>query len=141
MPAAGAAWRSIWMVMGFFEHFAGELADFRGHGGGEEKRLAVRGEKFQDAADVGEEAHVQHAVGFVEDEDFQAIEAGVGLAEMVDEAAGGGDENFGAGTEGVGLGAGMLTPPMMAAAEMLVICTAMVLVWSRIWTASSRAWG
>ena len=88
---------------GVLEHFVRELADFRRHGGGEEEGLAPGGQDAQDAADVGEEAHVEHAVGFVEDEDFQAVQAGVGLAEMIEEPAGGGDEDFGAGAEGVGL--------------------------------------
>ena len=86
---------------GVFEEFHGELADFVGHGGGEEEGLAFFGEGAEDAANVGEEAHVEHAVGFVEDEDFEVLEVGVGGAEMVEEAAGGGDDDVDAGAEGV----------------------------------------
>ena len=86
---------------GVFEELHGELADFIGHRGGEEEGLAFFGEGPEDAADVGEEAHVEHAVGFVEDEDFEVLEVGVGEAEVIEEAAGGGDDDVDAGAEGV----------------------------------------
>jgi hypothetical protein len=38
-------------------------------------------------ADVGQEPHVEHAVGFVEHQDLEAGQAGVGLPEMVQQAA------------------------------------------------------
>jgi hypothetical protein len=51
---------------GFVHQGVGEAADFGGHGGGEEERLAFGGELGDDAADGLDEAHVEHAVGFVE---------------------------------------------------------------------------
>jgi hypothetical protein len=76
-----------------FDHFRGGalLADFDGlrlmhgpfdegidlgrDGGGEERGMAAFGAALQDAADVWKEAHIEHAVGFVEDEMVDAIEA------------------------------------------------------------------
>ena len=69
---------------GVLEHFARELADFRRHGGGEEERLTLRRKHAQDAPDVGEKAHIQHAVGFIQDQDFHPVEASVGLAKMIE---------------------------------------------------------
>ena len=44
----------------------GEAGDFRRHGGGEEQRLPGEGHQLADALDVRDEAHVEHAVGFVD---------------------------------------------------------------------------
>ena len=55
--------------------------------------LPLRGEVPQDAADVGQEAHVQHAVGLVEDQHLEPLEAGVGEPEVVQEPAGGRDDH------------------------------------------------
>ena len=85
--------------------FGGEGFDFFGEGGGEEEGLALAGEAADDAADRGEEAHVEHAVGLVEDEGLDAVKVTVALAEEVHEAAGAGDDEVGAGAEGVDLGA------------------------------------
>ena len=49
-----------------------------------------------DAVDRGLEAHVEHAVGLVEDEDAHAVEGQVAALEEVLEAAGGGDDDVGA---------------------------------------------
>ena len=48
-----------------------------------------------DAVDRGLEAHVEHAVGLVEDEDADAVEGEVAALEEVLEAAGGGDDDVG----------------------------------------------
>ncbi len=52
---------------GFVHQRVGEAADFGGHGGGEEESLSLGGELGDDTADRLDEAHVEHAVGFVED--------------------------------------------------------------------------
>ncbi len=53
---------------GFLEDVVGEFVGFGGHGGGEEEGLALGGELFEEGADVGGEAEVEHAVGFVDDD-------------------------------------------------------------------------
>ena len=57
-----------------------------GQGGREEERLPLRREVPQHALDVGQEAHVEHAVGLVEHEDLEPLERRVGVAEVVEEA-------------------------------------------------------
>jgi hypothetical protein len=51
-----------------------EIGDLTRHRGREEQRLALARQLGHDPADVMDEAHVEHAVGFVEHEDFNAIE-------------------------------------------------------------------
>ncbi len=55
------------------------------------------GEQVEDPADVGHEAHVEHPVRLVEDEDLDLAEVGRALADEVEEAAGRGDEDLDAG--------------------------------------------
>ena len=57
------------------------------HRGREEERLALGRQVLQDAADVGQEAHVEHAVGLVEDEDLEPLELRVGEPEVVEQTA------------------------------------------------------
>ena len=72
---------------GVLQHLAGQLRDRRRHRRREEERLALRGQVLQDAADVREEAHVEHAVRLVEHEDLEVIELRVREAEVVEQAA------------------------------------------------------
>ena len=53
----------------------GDLAGLALERGGEEQRLAVARDLLDDAVDDGPEAHVEHAVGLVEDEDLDVVEA------------------------------------------------------------------
>lgn len=85
--------------------FVGEGFDLAAEGGGEHKGLTPGGEGFDDALDGGEETHVEHAVGFVEDEAFEIAEVAVALAHEVDETAGGGDDDVGSVAQGLDLGA------------------------------------
>ena len=83
-----------------------EGLDRGGHGGGEEKGLPLAGRaEVDDLADVGEEAHVEHAINLVEDEgaDVAEIEGAAGL--KVEEASRGGDDDVGAFFECFDLGA------------------------------------
>ncbi|GAV35250.1 hypothetical protein ROTAS13_02925 [Roseomonas sp. TAS13] len=71
----------------------GELADLRRHGGGEEQRLAQRGKHADDALDIGDEAHVQHPVGLVDDEDLAVGEQDAATVEQVQQPARRGDQH------------------------------------------------
>ena len=83
------------------EHLLRELRDRRRHRRGEEERLAARRQVLEDAADVGEEAHVEHPVRLVEDEDLEARELRVREAEVVEEAPGRRDDHVDAAPERV----------------------------------------
>ena len=87
--------------LGVVEEGIGELAYGRGHGGGEEQGLAAAREQADDAFDIGDEAHVEHAVGFVDDEQLGVRQQDAAAFDEVDEAAGGGDEHVDAAGERV----------------------------------------
>ena len=57
---------------GLVKELVGEGFDFWGEGSGEEEGLAFFGEGANDSADAGEEAHIEHAIGFIEDEEFDS---------------------------------------------------------------------
>ena len=71
----------------------GEFFDIRRHGGGKQHRLACLRQQRHDPADVADEAHVEHAVGFVDHQRGRPVEADVALVQVVDEPPGGGDQN------------------------------------------------
>ena len=100
------------MVTGGFEDVLGEFADGRGHGGGEEESLprvgVARGKMGEDFLDVFEEAHVEHFVGFVEDDDGRGEIAEAFGFEEVEQAAGGGDDDVGAAVDEFELAGGGL---------------------------------
>ena len=74
----------------------GQPRDLRRHGGREEQRLAREGHQLADALDVGDEAHVEHAVGLVDDEDLDAGQEQLAAIEEVEQASRRGDEHVGA---------------------------------------------
>ena len=83
------------------EHLAGQRLDRRGHGGGEEHRLAARRQLLQDPAHVGQEAHVEHPVGLVDHQDLDAAQRRVGRAHVVEQTAGRRDDHVDAPPEGL----------------------------------------
>ena len=87
------------------EEAVGELADRVREGGREEERLAALRQQGEDPADVVDEAHVEHPVRLVEDEDLDLREVDRVLAGVVEEAAGRRDDDLGAGAQGARLGA------------------------------------
>ena len=62
--------------------------------GREEHRLALLVGQVEQAPHLGEEAHVGHAVGLVDDDDVDVVEAERAALEEVLEAAGGGDDDL-----------------------------------------------
>ena len=73
-----------------------EPFDANGHGGREEYRLATFAGGGEDALDFIAEAHVQHAVGFVEDDHFDLVEEQGAAFEQVNDASGRADDDLGA---------------------------------------------
>ena len=77
---------------GIAEKPIGELGDLRRHRRGEEERLPRERQELHDPLDVGDEAHVEHAVGFVDDEDLDAGQKQPPALEMIEQAAGRGNQ-------------------------------------------------
>ena len=75
----------------------GQLSGGTFEGGREEERLAVVTDLLDDAVDGGLEAHVEHAVGFVENQVVHVVQVEGTALEQVLEAAGAGDNDVCAG--------------------------------------------
>ena len=92
-----------WTVAGSCRKPGGERPDLVREGGAEQQVLALARQDFEDAPDVADEAHVEHAVGLVEDEDLDARQVDRALAEVVEQATRRGDDDVDAATQRVDL--------------------------------------
>ena len=81
------------------QEFVGEALDFGRHGRGEEQCLPREGEEFADAFDVGDETHIEHAVGLVDHQDLDAVQEQLAALEMIEQATRRGDHHVGAAVE------------------------------------------
>ena len=93
------------------EHLAGQLLDVVGHGGREQQGLALLRDGAHDAAHVGQEAHVKHAVRLVEHQHFDPAQVDGSLADMIEQATRAGNDDLDAALEAPGPGCVMPTPP------------------------------
>ncbi len=96
-PLGGGADRRDRNLGRIVQQLARQLADLARHGGREEQVGALLGQVGDDAADRLQEAQVEHLVGLVEHENLGFRQVGVLLAQVVDQAAGGGDKDVDAG--------------------------------------------
>ncbi len=78
---------------GIAQNGVGQLLDVFGVGRGEEKVLAFVRQELEDLADVVDEAHVEHAVGFVEHEGFDGAEISFAALAEIEQAARGRDDD------------------------------------------------
>ena len=72
---SGLALRRDFDPFRILQHIAHQLDDVVRHGGGEQHRLPFPGQIVHDLADIADEAHVEHAVGFVDDQHLHRVEA------------------------------------------------------------------
>ncbi len=84
---------------GIVEELLGDAPDFRRHGRGEEQGLPGERHQLADALDVGNEAHVEHAVGLVDDEKLDPRHQKPPAFEVIEQAARGGDQHVDAADE------------------------------------------
>ncbi len=68
-----------------------------------EQRLALGGHLLEQLAHLGEEAHVGHPVGFVDDDDLDPVEGDRAALDEIEQAARAGDEDRRAAAQGVEL--------------------------------------
>ncbi|CAM2160898.1 hypothetical protein PT2222_90115 [Paraburkholderia tropica] len=80
-----------------------QLLDFRRERGREQQRLTLLRQQVQDALEVGQEAHVEHAVGFVEHEHLHLAEVRGLLLDVVEQTARRRDQDFHAAAQFVRL--------------------------------------
>src|SRR5262249_11252802 len=84
---------------------ANELGDGAFHSGGEAEGLTVLGQDRDDAANRWENTHIEPAIGFVEDERFDAAERYQAAVQIIFEAAGSSDDEASAFANGIELAA------------------------------------
>ena len=82
-----------------------ELTDLAGLRGREQQGLALTRKRGGDAADVGDEAHVEHAIGLVEDEHLHLGEVHHAVAHQVEEPPGRRHQHVHAAAQRLHLGA------------------------------------
>ena len=71
-----------------------QLAHMTGEGGAEHQGLTLGRRALHDGFDVIDEAHVQHAVGFVQDQHFQVVQHRSAGVQVVEQTAGGGNQHI-----------------------------------------------
>ena len=81
----------------------GQFADLVAESGREQQGLLLLGHQGQHFLDVMDEAHVQHAVGFVQDQHLHLRQVQRTLLRVVQQAAGGGHQNVHAAAQLVNL--------------------------------------
>ena len=79
--------------------------DLGRHGGGEECRLPARVQRGDDLPHRLDEAHVEHAVGLVEDDPAGLVEQDRAVVHQIGQPAGRGDDHVDAARHGADLGA------------------------------------
>ena len=85
------------------QELLGELLERGLEGGAEQQGLALLGQAAEDALDRRQEAHVEHAVGLVQHQHLDLREVDAAAVEVVDQAAGRGDEHVDAAAQGIDL--------------------------------------
>ena len=79
---------------GLFQGPLGETFDFGRDGGREKESLALFRAEGDDAFDVGQEPHIEHAVHLIQDEVREISEVQVALSDEVEETSRGGHKNI-----------------------------------------------
>ena len=82
---------------------AHDAHDVRGHRGREEQVLPLGGDGLDDLADLRPEAHVEHPIGLVQDEDLDVAEVRDPALHQVEQTTGGCDEHVDPTLERLGL--------------------------------------
>ena len=85
------------------QQVARQFADFVAEGGAEEQALLVLGQQRQHLLHVVDEAHVEHAVGLVQHQNFDVREVDVVLAFQIEQTARRGDQDVDAARDAVDL--------------------------------------
>ena len=84
---AGFLWRHV-DVRRVGQKMSGKLNYIWRHRCREKQRLSLLWQLFDDSLEVGQEAHVEHPVGFVEDKHQKMIQVNVALIHQVEQSAG-----------------------------------------------------
>ena len=81
------------------QELLGQPCDLGRHGRREEQDLLLGRGQLEDPLDVGNEAHVEHAIGFIDHEDLHPGQEQLAPFEVVQKPAGGSDQDVDAAVE------------------------------------------
>ena len=85
------------------QHVVGQIGNLLGHGSREEQGLTLLGQELQNALDIVDKAHVQHAVGLVQNKALNRADVDQLLTHQIPQTARGCDQNVGAVLDGFDL--------------------------------------
>ena len=91
-------------VLGVAQQAIGQLTNLVAKRGRKQQALLARGQQLQNLLHVVDEAHVEHAVGFVQHQNLHLAQVQVALVGQVEQAAGGGHQHINAFADFVDLG-------------------------------------
>ena len=84
----------------------GKLLDLFGEGGREKHALALIGQQVENPPDIRQKAHIQHPVCFIQYQDFNIVQPGMAVLDMVQQTSWAGNNDLYATAEGIDLLAG-----------------------------------
>ena len=76
------------------EHGGGQLPDRWRESGRKQQALALLGQQIKNAADIGNKAHVEHAICFVQHQNLDLGQVNGTLTMQIKQTAGGGHDNI-----------------------------------------------
>jgi hypothetical protein len=88
----GGRWRNGDFLR-ILQEAVGQPLDLRRHGRGEEQGLPQLRQVAHDPLDVGDEAHVEHAIGFVDHQHLDVVQQHLAALEVVEQPARRGDQH------------------------------------------------
>jgi hypothetical protein len=81
----------------------GQSLDFSGKGGGKEQRLTLAGEKSDNLSDGWYKAHIEHAVGLIQNQELEGSKALLPSANQIEKPSWGSDNQINALLQGPNL--------------------------------------
>src|SRR5690606_20747499 len=81
----------------------GQLAYIAAEGGREQQGLPLYGQKANNAFEIRQEPHIQHAIGFVEHQDANLTQIDITLLDVIQQTAWRGNKHFATTTQGIAL--------------------------------------
>ena len=81
-------------TLGVVQGGRSQFFDFLRESSRKKHGLPFGGDVLENALYVRQEAHVEHAVGLIQDKDFNIVQVGMALLDMIEQAARAGHQDF-----------------------------------------------
>ena len=93
-PCGGGCFTGNFGTQGIFQQAVSQSLNRFRHGSREQDSLMTTGDCRSDFLNVTDEAHVEHAVGFIKDENFNAAETNMALTDQIHQTTRRSDQNM-----------------------------------------------